>query len=179
MIPFAAPAEIYSEWIRNMIENGPDAPFPDPGGKERPRTLTEGDLMLSVPVAGGAASLKRKYLTNPVISGHGRWQDVHLGALKAAYGKAPYFIHFFPALEEIYGGMSTGSLEKFNLKLHQTVCDGLGLDPVLIEMLREMPTEDLERLRRIGGEKRRIINMKHSILEVLFRLGKEGMLVLI
>ena len=179
MIPFAASARRYSEWLTQLVETGSNVLFPDIHGKELARTLIEGEMMLSIPVKGGASVLKRKGLTDAALSGHGRWQDVHLGALRASYGKTPYFIHLYPEIESIYNTLGRGGLKEFNRAFHDLICRRLDIDKDMIEVLRTLPDTEKERIRRIGEEKRAIIDMNHSILEVLFRLGKEGLFVLL
>lgn len=179
MIPFAASAERYSQWLRELLKNEVAVPFPQIEGKELARTVVADGTLLSVPLVGGSAILKRRAPRELMISDHGRWQDVHLGALRALYGKTPYFIHFYPHIERIYKECSEGSLGDFTSRLHEVICKGMGLDVYAVNSVRKLSTEEKERFERIGREKRQIINMHHSILEVLFRLGKEGLFVLL
>ena len=189
MIPFAASYKRYREWFSLLLDGGENHSSPytdgdsislaDPGGKERARTLIEGELMLNVPVAGGAGMLKRKSASGLQISQHGRWQEVHLGAWRAAYGRTPFFPHLFPEIEKIYREKSEGSLEEFNKALHLLICRWLGMEDGIVATLRTLPSEDRERLRQTGAEKLHMIDRNHSIFEVLFRLGKEGVFTLL
>lgn len=65
------------------------------------RTLiidTRGPLNLTVPVEHAPAGTP---LDRLIISGHGRWHEIHRLSLEAAYGRTPYFEHIYPALREI------------------------------------------------------------------------------
>ncbi len=80
------------------------------------RALIGRGVLLTVPVEGGSRSLKRLEhacggraeaqadLRSPRISLHGDWPRVHLGALEAVYGRAPFFAHYFPAVSGIIAG---------------------------------------------------------------------------
>ncbi len=182
MIPFAASAARYSDWLRVLLKEDAEKSFPSVKGKEQARTLIEGGMTLSVPVEGGASRLKRECGSEIIISDHGRWQDVHLGALKAHYGKAPYFSHLFPKIERIYKEKSSGPLQDFNLALHQLALQWLGLedgDKMLIKEIREADSEKRAMLSRLAEESKRNIDMNHSIFNLLFRLGKESLFALL
>ena len=69
-------------------------------GKSFARLLLP-DTILTIPVEGGAAILKRRNAC-PILSEHGKWRREHLGAIRTIYGRTPYFIHLMPRLEEIY-----------------------------------------------------------------------------
>ena len=180
MIPFAASASRYSEWLRALINEGAEIPFPSITGKEQARVGIEGGLVLSVPVAGGAGVLKRKDCRDVMISGHGRWQDVHLGALKAAYGKAPYFPYIYPEVEKIYANFGQGKLADLNGALHSLAVRWLGMDDKdMLATLRRLPEEKETLIRRVAGERKRDICMNHSIFSALFRLGKESLFAIL
>lgn len=76
------------------------------------RALTRGVIVtprgmpmtLSLPVAGGRAALARALSdgTPVMLSPHGRWAHVHMGALAAAYGRTPYWIHCCDGLTAAY-----------------------------------------------------------------------------
>ncbi|MDE6681806.1 MAG: WbqC family protein [Muribaculaceae bacterium] len=177
MIPFAASAQRYSDWLRTLSK---EEAFPSVKGKEQARILIDGEIMLSVPVVGGASRLKRDCGPDVMISDHGRWQDVHLGAIKAVYGKTPYFPHLFPEIEKIYRERSNGSLEKFNMALHQLALHWLGLDKEgFVEEILRLSPDKKSLLGRLAEEKRKDIDMSHSIFGLLFRLGREGVLALL
>lgn len=182
MIPFAASAARYSDWIRILLSEDAEKPFPSIRGKEQARTMIGNGIMLSVPVVGGGAKLKRECKSDLLISDHGRWQDVHLGAMKALYGKTPYFQHLFPEIEKIYRERSNGSLEDFNLAIHHLVLHWLGIDEknrMWIEEIKELPDQKKELIHRLAEENRKDIDMNNSILALLFRLGRESVFALL
>lgn len=190
MIPFAASAAIYSDWLRSLLdtdaEQSPvsardmELSFPTVKGKGQARTVIGGEIMLSVPVVGGGSKLKRDCGPEVMISDHGRWQDVHLGAIKAVYGKTPYFTHLFPEVERIYRDRSDGSLEDFNLALHNLALHWLGLDAKgCLEEIRRLSPEKKRLLGRFAEESRKDIEMNHSIIGLLFRLGREGLFAML
>lgn len=190
MIPFAASAARYSDLLRILIMKDAEKSyfsvgdialsFPSICGKEQARTLIEGGIILSVPVVGGGARLKRDCGSDVMISDHGRWQDVHLGAIKAAYGRTAFFPHLFPEMEKIYRGCTDGRLESFNMALHRLALHWLGLDDVaFLEELRWLPPKKKRLLAKLAEENRKDIDMNHSIFGLLFRLGREGVLALL
>lgn len=180
MIPFAASASRYSEWLRSLLDEGADAAFPSVTGKEQARTEIAPGMTLSVPVAGGASALKRRDSRDALISSHGRWQDVHLGAWQAVFGKTPYFPHIYPEIEDIYRKHGEGSLSELNLALHSLALRWLGADDgTLMAALREMPEEKRLLIKRIGEERKKEIDMNHSIFAALFRLGRESLYALL
>lgn len=59
-----------------------------------------GPMALTVNVAAGAQRLAVKDVR---IDYSKRWQHVHLCALRSAYGRAPFFEHYWPGLEPVLG----------------------------------------------------------------------------
>lgn len=168
MIPFAPPASFYRFCPGNF-----SIPSPEGMGKALARTLIAGDVMLSVPVEGGASRLKHRGVRDVEISQHGRWQDVHLGALRAAYGRTPYFAHLFPQIERVYEERSHGPLCGFNTVLHELALSWLDLDSRAGDDLMRMFLTNRLRAMQIAEEVKRNINMDYSIFDALFRLGRE------
>ncbi|MDN3668455.1 WbqC family protein [Echinicola jeungdonensis] len=72
---------------------------------------------LSIPVYGG--NKKKKY-SQIKIDYDQKWTNVHLRGIQSAYGKAPFFEHFFPYLEDVYK-KKIDNLYDFNLEL-LTLC---------------------------------------------------------
>lgn len=128
------------------------------------------DTILTIPVEGGAAILKRRNAC-PILSEHGKWRREHLGAIRTIYGRTPYFIHLMPRLEEIYDNSQGISLEEFNSRLLDLVLSMIDRDALTMRM-----TVDSSRL--IRQEKRLLIDPDLSILDALFHMGKEVTLAL-
>ena len=146
------------------------------GGKERVRSRIAGGALLSVPVAGGASALKHG--GNLRISQHGRWQDVHLGALRAAYGRTPWFIQLYPEIDRIYSDCSEGNMADFTAALHSVVLRWIGNEATL-RAAREMHRNENSRFEAIASELSKGIDPDLSILDALFRLGPDVIFLLL
>jgi hypothetical protein len=85
-----------------------------------------GRLSLTVNVAAGAQRLPVREVR---VDYSKRWQHLHIEALRSAYGRAPFFEHYWPALE--------GALRK----PHKFLYD---LDRELLEMLLGMMKSDVK-----------------------------------
>ena len=55
-------------------------------------------LDLTVPVQKGKTQLTSGEVA---VIYRDKWQQVHLRAIQSAYGRAPYFEHYFPQIEQI------------------------------------------------------------------------------
>lgn len=131
---------------------------------------------LTVPLEGGFRQLRRtlckEELSGLRLSGHGGWQHNHKEALRAIYGKAPFFSHYFPAIAEVYDSIREGdSFAAFTRRLHGIVEGVLGekaLEPFL--GMREKEPELFAALHRERGG---YALSQLSILHPLFHLGPE------
>ena len=131
---------------------------------------------LTVPLEGGFRQLRRtlckEELSGLRLSGHGGWQHNHKEALRAIYGKAPFFSHYFPAIAEVYDSIREGdSFAAFTRRLHGIVEGVLGekaLEPFL--GMREQEPELFAALHRERGG---YALSQLSILHPLFHLGPE------
>ena len=83
---------------------------------------------LSVPVIGGNKKVKYKDVQ---IDPRQKWKNIHVRGIQSAYGKAPYFEHFFPQIEKIFTE-NPSSLYTFNLRL-LTLCLGFLKNSAKIE----------------------------------------------
>lgn len=156
-----------------------------PGTTLRPmaRTLVAGahgqpPLTLSIPILGGASTIKRGQPSRWRLSAHGRWPDVHFGALETAYSSTPYFIHCADRLRALYDEVNEGDdFAEFTSGIFAVLNDFLDLESI-IKDLRELHAPgneaELERLKALKNEKCREINADLSIFDVIFRKGKES-----
>lgn len=158
VIPYCAPLAWY------MAGRPPVAPL------HSNRCLIAGPLTLTVPVAGGSRALKRLPWHEIQVSDHGRWQHVHLGALDAAYGRSPYFIHYFPAIEAVISD-TPRRLADLCGALDNAVVRALGISRLAPEL--SAPAA----LTR-GRELLPLADPALSILDPLFRLGPEAIFLL-
>lgn len=143
------------------------------------RALFTGSLTLTVPVAGGAAALKRlasahdrqaQQLPALSISDHGNWPHRHLGSLEALYGRTPFFPHYYPPLAAIIASPpplladlndAIDSLIRAWLRL--PLPSGPFTSPVIAEA------------RRLSG----VADPQLSMLHYLFHLGPEAIFLLL
>ncbi|MCI5833875.1 MAG: WbqC family protein [Prevotella sp.] len=172
VFPYLGSSGWYRRWFGSST-------FPQPQGHDLVRTLLSADTTLSLPVQGGFRRLRHtlseQSLCALTLSDHAAWPANHLGAIKALYGKAPYFDHYFPALQRIYGSVSAGQpLHLFTLALHNVFFHNLPLraffiksqsQPLLFAALRS------ERLPQAPDEL--------SVLHAFMNLGPETPFTLI
>ncbi len=146
------------------------------------RALFAGPLTLTVPVAGGAAALKRlaRYasattasapeMPSLCISGHGNWPHRHLGSLEALYGRAPFFAHYYPPLAAIIA-----SPPPLLADLNDAI------DSLIRAWLRlplpsgPFPSPVIAEARRLSGS----ADPQLSMLHYLFHLGPEAIFLLL
>lgn len=112
-------ADAYRFLERLTIEN-PSLTFSRPIHSSPPNRCIiidrEKEVTLSVPVAGGAALLKREHNLNSIyVSNHGDWRRVHNGAFTTAYSRTPFFMHYRYILDEAWAleSPSLGELNRF------------------------------------------------------------------
>ncbi len=69
-----------------------------------------GPLELTVPIVRpeGAASPQGVRWGDVGVSAHGRWWEVHSAALESAYGRTPFFEHYWPRLQPIFSQPQPG-----------------------------------------------------------------------
>lgn len=132
-------------------------------------------MMLSVAVEGGSAVLKRTGAERrATVSLHGRWPHTHLGALEASYGRAPYYQHVMPGIQEILGSVETSdSLSDLNRRIHGWLSGfidtGLSYDPVGVG--RSVALRGAEIYAGLDAEL--------SVIDALMRYGPETTLALV
>lgn len=129
------------------------------------------EMQLSVPVCGGGRRLRspRAY-RYAEISGHGHWTHVHLGAIEAAYGRTPFYIHIQPPIQTILSACPR-HLHELCSQLHH-VCERF----LNVAAPLHSPLHD-EALRR-GHEILKLIDPDISILDPLMRFGPETILAI-
>lgn len=144
MIPYLASSSLYARWLLHRIGGKTDAEAwslairdLDVAPRNLARTKIHGGgrqppLILSIPVLGGASSIKKKLPDSLAISMHGRWTALHTGALEAAYSATAYFPHLMPEIEPLFREVAEGMpLENFNSNLHLEILKFLDFDSIL------------------------------------------------
>ncbi len=144
------------------------------------RTIVESNnpegMILTVPVIGGSSAAKRLRPAQLEISGHGDWTRIHLGAIEAAYGKEPYFVHFFPEISSAIENYPQ-QLSSLNVLLMEKMMDFLNYREAIeeIKRLRELnPTRYSDIAKRLETK----IHLHHSFLEPLFRFGRDSIFLM-
>lgn len=161
-------------WFQGKIDTGVLKP------RILTRTLIESNspegMVLTVPIAGGSAAVKRLPPAEMEVSGHGDWTRIHLGAIEAAYGREPYFQHLFPHVAEIITGYPSHLLE-LNRRLARIMLEFAGYDASIgdIEVLRK---RNPDRYSMIASRLLSKIDPAHSLLEPLFRFGPDTIFLL-
>lgn len=138
-------------------------------------THGQSPMLLSVPILGG--SRKGGKSGPPELSQHGRWQAIHLGAIKAGYGGSPFFPHIYPSLERILKNRC-GEFATMSEELHQTVLRIMALEEN-IDGLRVLESEDLERFIQLKKDKSKGVIQEMSVFDVIFRKGREAIFSLL
>lgn len=181
VIPAAASVEWYSRWLRRRLEGLTDHEacdaacadlHTDPKTSRRyslPNAQHPGRAVtLSIPVRKGSE----------LLSDHGNWPHVHLGTINALYGRKPYFPFVSDAINPIFLNIAPDalkygnlSLHDFNLALHNEIVQWIDLDAA--SMARNA------RLRDVCNDFATKVNYSLSILDPLFRFGKDIVFVLL
>ncbi len=182
--PYAASAGWYAIWLRSYLEGSPDPELRANAclgisGRDFARgriASPSGELLLSVPVEGGAHSLsRRRFLVSARVSAHGGWPRLHLGALEAAYGRTPFYPHLEPLLRGIISDPPE-ALADLNGMVHSAIAGFLlqGL-PHPGELPHPLPRAAVER----GEEVAELIFPRLSVIDALMRFGPETLLGLL
>lgn len=171
LIPYAASLGFYraeAEAVKDARRSPNRGRFMRIGSEEEPTALT-------VPVEGGLKSFRhglRRY-DELTISDHGKWQHVHLGALDALYGRAPYFHHYFPLLESLLRH-APRRLADLNRGVDDIISRALHIDSY--RSLIANPTAAVaEEARMLRGDSDSSLSMVHYLMQ----MGPEAIFLLI
>ena len=147
-----------------------------------------GALALTVPVVHNGVQPMRDVR----ISDHGNWRHLHWNAIASAYKKSPFFDYYADDFRPFYEN-KIEFLVDFNMQLHATVCELLGLDVPVVELSGDngAMAEDIRSLAQpVDGsvsccmpyyqvfERRNGFLPNMSIADLLFNMGPEGLIVL-
>ncbi len=149
---------------------------PEIAPRERTRTLISGGLLLTVPIAGGSGVVKRSDPESWQLSDHGRWPHLHFEALRAAYGRTPYFAHLAPRLEAIYASPS-GSFKDFSGRIEEELLAFMGFAAAWPRLM-ELRTSDPELYAALSAERAAQADFNLSAFDALFRFGPEAIYLL-
>ncbi|MBR5276511.1 MAG: WbqC family protein [Bacteroidaceae bacterium] len=147
-----------------------------------------GALALTVPVVHNGVQPMRDVR----ISDHGNWRRMHWNAIASAYKKSPFFDYYADDFRPFYEN-KIEFLVDFNMQLHATVCELLGLDVPVVELSGDngAMAEDIRSLAQPVDdcascclpyyqvfERRNGFLPNMSIADLLFNMGPEGLIVL-
>lgn len=192
---YLAPVPLYAQLYKcnALVING-DEPFVKQTYRSRATIATEnGTQNLTIPVIhdGGRTAMR-----DVRISEHGNWRHQHWNAMVSAYRKSPFFDYYADDFAHFYEERD-GFLMDFNLRLHGVISELLGLDrEVRIIDNGNKATEFID-LRHIAEPKAlteiegymaqpyyQVFAQRNgfipnlSILDLLFNMGPEGLIVL-
>ena len=192
---YLAPIPLYAQLYKckALVING-DEPFVKQTYRSRATIATEnGTQNLTIPVIhdGGRTAMR-----DVRISEHGNWRHQHWNAMVSAYRKSPFFDYYADDFAHFYEERD-GFLMDFNLRLHGVINELLGLDrEVRIIDNSNKATEFID-LRHIAEPKAlteiegytaqpyyQVFAQRNgfipnlSILDLLFNMGPEGLIVL-
>ena len=187
---YLAPVPLYVQLYKcdELVING-DEPFVKQTFRSRAVIATEnGAQSLTIPVIhdGGRTAMR-----DVRISEHGNWRHQHWNAMVSAYRKSPFFDYYADDFAHFFEERD-GFLMDFNLRLHSVVSELLGLE----RDIRIVDNEYID-LRRIAEPKAlaevegytaqpyyQVFAQRNgfvpnlSIVDLLFNMGPEGLLVL-
>ena len=195
---YMAPVALYSfaYSATGLLIDG-DTPFVKQTFRNRCMIAAEnGPLSLNIPVVhdGGRTAMR-----NVRISEHGNWRRQHWNAIVSAYRNSPFFDYYADDFAHFYEERD-GFLMDFNMRLHSTVCELLGLDREIriltAEEIKEHTAADVCDMRHIAEPKAleactvntqpyyQVFAQRHgflpnlSIADLLFNMGPEGLITL-
>ena len=170
------------------------APFVKQTFRNRAVIATEnGAQSLTIPVVhdGGRTAMK-----NIRISEHGNWRHQHWNAIVSAYRKSPFFEYYADDFAHFYEERD-GFLMDFNMRLHNVVCELMGLEKEITTDCTQFSSSNITDIRHIAEPKAvtditgyasqkyyQVFAQRNgfipnlSIIDLLFNMGPEALIVL-
>lgn len=172
------------------------APFVKQTLRNRTTIATEnGAQTLTIPVMHNGRSIPMRDIR---ISEHGNWRHQHWNALVSAYRKSPFFEYYADDFALFYEERD-GFLIDFNMRLHSVVRELLGLERK-VELLSEITDKEvllattdarhiaeprtLAEIESCTKPYYQVFSQRNgfipnlSIIDLLFNMGPEGLIVL-
>ncbi len=147
------------------------------------RTLIAGaagqaPLRLSVAIEGGSSTVKRGHPQRWLLSDHGRWRQMHLGALEAAYGTSPFYRYFSPDIAAVFDSVGEGyPFGHFTSRLFDLTVRRI-LDDDVIYSLRRLRLERPDFHEKLTEEKKETEIDDLAFIDVIFRKGPESIFII-
>ena len=191
---YLAPISLYVQlYAADALLVDDVSPFVKQTYRSRAVIATEnGSQQLTIPVVHDGGKMTMRDVR---ISEHGNWRHQHWNAIVSAYRKSPFFEYYADDFAHFYEERD-GFLLDFNLRLHGVVSELLGLDRGVKFLSDEAPDAAVD-LRRIAEPKAleafdgvmlqpyyQVFAQRNgfipslSIVDLLFNMGPEGLLVL-
>ena len=191
---YLAPVPLYAQlYTADALVVDDVSPFVKQTYRSRAVIAAEsGAQQLTIPVIhdGGRVAMR-----DVRISEHGNWRHQHWNAMVSAYRKSPFFEYYADDFAHFYEERD-GFLLDFNLRLHAVVSELLGLERN-VRLMSDEAVGGVVDLRRIAEPKalesvegialqpyyqvfagRNGFLPALSIVDLLFNMGPEGLLVL-
>ena len=187
---YLAPIPLYVRLFASdsMLIEG-ESPFVKQTFRNRAMIATEnGTQALTIPIQHNG----RQAMRDVRISEHGNWRHLHWNAIVSAYKKSPFFDYYADDFAHFYEEKD-GFLMDFNIRLHNTVCELLTLErPTIVtenaanadimDCRALAEPKEIENAR--GEEYYQVFSQRNgfipnlSIVDLLFNMGPEGLIVL-
>lgn len=152
-----------------------------------------GIISLTIPIEK-PQSLSRALWSDIRISGHNHWWNIHLTALKSAYGRTPFFEYYLADFLPFYSPDTEGmALVDYLRRLDDMLTRLLGVDIVRrrraegVSVSDSLPVVDLRRVPLVSEDPVPYYQQRNagaaftdglSAVDLLFNMGPESMLVL-
>ena len=107
-----------------------------------------GTQSLTIPVVHDGSRAMRDIR----ISEHGNWRHLHWNAIVSAYRKSPFFEYYADDFAHFYEERD-GFLLDFNMRLHTTLCNLLGIERLVSFTPEEAAGKDILDIRAIAEPK--------------------------
>lgn len=188
-VPYMASAGWYGVYLRGRLAGATDAEASAMATaavisrrRDLCRTLVKGGgsqppLLLTVPISGGATAVKRCAPGSWSVSDHGRWTDIHLGALEAAYGSTPYYPHFAPLIRSLLSHPHE-SFASLSAEIHRIALRAMQLEENL-DSLRHLMATRPEMAQALAEENSEGVTDEITVFDVIFNKGTTALYTLL
>lgn len=192
---YFAPVPFYAQLYKaETLLVASEDPFVKQTFRNRTVIATEnGTQNLTIPVVhdGGRTAMK-----DIRISEHGNWRHQHWNAIVSAYRKSPFFEYYADDFAHFYEERD-GFLMDFNMRLHNVVCELMGLEKEITTDCTQFSSSNITDIRHIAEPKAvtaitgyasqkyyQVFAQRNgfipnlSIIDLLFNMGPEALIVL-
>ena len=158
--------------------------------KETHRTViadANGTINLTIPIEKPVSHTQARW-DDIVISSHGKWWNVHLTALKSAYGRTPFFEYYLDDFLPFYTSECAGMrLTEYNSRLDALLRRLLYIDTEMSAPGKDIATDNFSQcnLPSLDAvEYYQVRNLRYgfipslSVVDLLFNMGPESQIIL-